>query len=57
METSNNTGNSPRTCEIIKERVLKAVKKAKPFLDIIIPLLILAIGVGAVLYYVLGPSK
>jgi len=57
METSNNTGNSPRTCEIIKERVLKAVNKAKPFLDIIIPLLILAIGVGAVLYYVLGPSK
>ena len=50
MET-NNTENTPRACEMIKERALSAVRKAKPFLDVIIPLLILLIGVGLVLIF------
>jgi len=33
------------------------IKKATPVLNIILPLLILAVGLGAVLYYILGASK
>ena len=32
-------------------------KKAEPIVHILLPILILAFGVGTVLYYILGPSQ
>ena len=41
----------------VREAVEKAYRFAEPIIRILIPILILALGVGIVLYYILGPSK
>ena len=40
-----------------KEKLGKIYAKSKFALDLILPFLILVFGVGAVLFYILGPSQ
>lgn len=57
MTRSLNNAENPSRTHVLIDKTRGMIKKYKSFLDIIVPILILLIGVGIVIYYIAGPSK
>ena len=51
------TSKASKDKKAFLEALLRLYKKAEPVIHIVLPILILVFGVGAVLFYILGPSK